>query len=283
MIADSKEIMTISTIFISLLGVLFSAYAENDMRQEFNYDDYAATLKTYMNNQGMVNYKQLKVNREKLDSFVLSVGRLNTESYEKWSEKKKIAFWLNIYNALTLKAIIDNYPIKSSFFKARLYPKNSIRQISGVWDKLKFTVMGRNMTLDDIEHKTLRKNFNEPRIHAALVCAAMGCPPLRNEPYTGDKLDAQLNDQARRFWKNTRKFKIDRNKKIVYLSSIFKWFGEDFVKTYGTDETFDGHSKPERAVLNFISKYLDDRNREYLTTGKYKIKYLDYDWSLNEQ
>ena len=83
--------------------------------------------------------------------------------------------------------------------------------------------------------------------------------------------------------KNTRKFKIDRNKKSVYLSSIFKWFGEDFVKTDGTDETFDEHSKSERAVLNFVSKYLDDIDREYLTTGKYKIKYLDYDWSLNEK
>lgn len=198
------ETMKIITIFITLLGVLFNVYAENDMRQEFNYDDYAATLKTYVNNQGMLNYKELKSNREKLDSFVFSVGRLNTESYEKWSEKKKIAFWLNIYNGLTLKAIIDNYPIKSSFFKARLYPKNSIRQISGVWDKLKFTVMGREMTLDEIEHKTLRKNFNEPRIHVALVCAAMGCPLLRNELYTGDKLDVQLNDQTHRFLQNTQ-------------------------------------------------------------------------------
>jgi len=165
MIADFREMMKIITIFVVLLVGLFSAYAENDVRQEFNYDDYAATLKAYVNNQGMVNYKELKSNREKLDSFLFSVGRLNTESYEKWSDKKKIAFWLNIYNGLTLKAIIDNYPIKSSFFKARLYPKNSIRQISGVWDKLKFNVMGQNMTLDEIEHKTLRKNFDEPRIH----------------------------------------------------------------------------------------------------------------------
>jgi len=88
------ETMKIITIFITLLGVLFNVNAENDMRQKFNYDDYAATLKTYVNNQGMLNYKELKSNREKLDSFVFNVGRLNTESYEKWSEKKKITFYI---------------------------------------------------------------------------------------------------------------------------------------------------------------------------------------------
>ena len=94
MIADFREMMKIITIFVVLLVGLFSAYAENDVRQEFNYDDYAATLKAYVNNQGMVNYKELKSNREKLDSFLFSVGRLNTESYEKWSEKKKITFYI---------------------------------------------------------------------------------------------------------------------------------------------------------------------------------------------
>jgi len=271
------------TAFIGILAVMFSTHAEENAGKQFDYDDYAAILKTYVDNQGMVNYKELQVNREKLDAFVFSIGKLNPEVYEQWGEKEKIAFWTNVYNALTLKAIVDNYPIKSSFFKSRRYPKNSIRQISGVWNKLKFTVMGREMTLNDIEHETLRKHFNEPRIHLALVCAAMGCPPLRNEPFTGDKLDAQLDDQTHLFLKNSQKFRIERNKQIVYLSSIFKWFGKDFVVSYGTDEKFAGYDKTKRAVLNFISKYLDANAREYLITGKYKIKYLDYDWSLNEK
>ena len=283
MIADFKNTMKSIAIFIILSVVPFSAYAEGDVRQEFGYDDYATILKTYVNNQGMVSYKELKANREKLDAFVFSLDKLNPEVYQNWSENAKIAFWTNIYNALTLKAILDNYPIKSSFFKSRLYPKNSIRQISGVWDKLKFTVMGKKITLNQIEHETLRKKFNEPRIHMALVCAAMGCPPLRNEPYTSDKLDVQFDDQTSRFLNNPQKLRMERDKKVVYLSSIFKWFGKDFVNTYQTDSKFSGHSEVERAVLNFISKYLDANDREYLATEDYKIKYLDYDWSLNEQ
>lgn len=271
------------TVFITVLGILFSAYAQEDIPQKFSYDDYVTTLKTFVNNQGMVNYKDLKANREELDAFVSSIGKLNPQVYEKWDEKEKIAFLINAYNGLTLKVIVDNYPIKSSFLKSRIYPKNSIRQIKGVWDKIKFNLIGKEKTLDQIEHKILRKEFNEPRIHMALVCAAMGCPALRNEPYTGDKLATQLDDQTERFLKDPEKFRIDRDDGELYLSSIFKWFGEDFIKTYGTYEKFSKYDEKERAVLNQISKYLEESDQEYLETGDYKIKYLDYDWSLNEQ
>ena len=154
----------------------------------------------------------MQAKRGELDEFVTAFGRLDEKVYEKWDEKAKIAFWLNAYNAFTLKAIIDNYPIKSSFFRSRVYPKNSIRQIPGVWDKIPFTVMGQDLTLEHIEHKILREGFDEPRIHMALVCAAIGCPPLRNEPYLGEELDDQLDDQTRRFLANQEKFKIARSR-----------------------------------------------------------------------
>ena len=143
--------------------------------------------------------------------------------------------------------------------------------------------MGRAMTLDGIEHGVLRKEFHEPRIHMALVCAAMGCPPLRNEPYTGDRLGDQLDDQARRFLSNPAKFRIAANEGTVYLSSIFKWFGEDFVPGYGVEQGYGAHSAAQRAVLHFISGYLDKQEAERLSSGDYSISYLDYDWSLNEQ
>ena len=231
----------------------------------------------------MVNYGELKTHPENLNVFLSRAEGLEEGVYDGWTEKQKTAFWINMYNALTLKAIIDHYPIKSSWKASLAYPKNSIRQVPGVWDKMKFRVMGREMTLDNIEHDTLRKRFNEPRIHVALVCAAMGCPALRNEPYTEGKLDAQLDDQARRFLKDPEKLRIARDEGRIYLSSIFKWFGEDFIKTYGTDERFSGKGKAERSVLNFIGNHLDENEKEYLITGKYSIKYLDYDWSLNEQ
>jgi hypothetical protein len=264
------------TIFGSILiGNVQSATPLND--------DFAAVLKTYVNQNGMVDYRGLKDNSGRLISFVAALDVLPQDVYQKWSVKEKIAFWINAYNALTLKAIIDNYPISAGFFKALAYPRNSIRQIPGVWDNLRFGVLGKRMTLDEIEHSTLRKDFNEPRIHLALVCAAMGCPPLRNEPYIGDKLDQQLDDQARHFLANSQKFAINRDQGKVYLSPIFKWFGGDFVKTYGTDREFAGFSPEERAVLNFITKYFKAQDQEYLRQGVYTISYLDYDWSLNEQ
>ncbi len=250
---------------------------------EISFDDYAAVLKSHVDDHGMVNYKGLKANRKPLDDFISSLSRLDPKFYDGWNDKEKIAFWINAYNALTLKAIVDHYPIEASFLKSFVYPKNSIRQIPGVWDKLTFAVMGSNMTLDGIEHSTLRAKFNEPRIHMALVCAAMGCPPLRNEPYTGAKLDAQLGDQAAKFLRNPEKFRIDRNNSKVNLSSIFNWFGQDFVKTYGTVKEFSGFSKKERAVLNFISRYLAPADRAFLLKSGFTIEYLKYDWSLNER
>ncbi|RMG55293.1 MAG: DUF547 domain-containing protein [Acidobacteria bacterium] len=250
---------------------------------QFSYEAYAAILEAYVDERGLVDYDGLKADRQRLDAFARVVATLDPHTYEQWNEAEKIAFWINAYNALTLEAIIAHYPIKPRFGVSLIYPKNSIRQIPGVWDKLTFEVMGRAMTLDEIEHDVLRAKFHEPRIHMALVCAARGCPPLRNEPYVGDRLDEQLDDQARRFLSNPEKFRIDRRRGIVYLSSIFKWFGGDFVNQYGGSKRFPGHRPEQRAVLHFISRYLDPADREYLEKGAYKIEYLDYDWSLNEQ
>ena len=249
----------------------------------FTYEDYAAALKSYANEQGMINYIGLKADRQRLDAFNEALRKVSLTEYERWAEQEKIAFWINAYNSLTLKAIIDHYPIKSCFVGAIRFPKNSIRQIPGVWDKLQFRVMGRNMTLDEIEHNTLRVYFNEPRIHLALVCASRSCAVLRNEPYTGDRLSSQLDEQTRRYLQRPKNFRIDREKKRVYLSSLFKWYGKDFIKTYGTSVGFAGHNDAERAVLNFISNYLAESERRYLRNERYGLKYLDYDWALNEQ
>ncbi|MHC4131762.1 MAG: DUF547 domain-containing protein [Planctomycetota bacterium] len=249
--------------------------------QEFSYDGYATVLSANVDSEGMVNYKVLTNSRDKLDSFVESMANLDSKTFEKWEDNAKIAFWLNAYNSLTLKAIIDNYPIKAGFFKSRIYPKNSIRQISGVWDKIKFDVMGKKYTLEHIEHKILRVEFNEPRIHMAMVCAAIGCPPLRNEPYIAKKLDAQLEDQSNKFLANPEKFRLEEA--VVYISPIFKWFASDFVKTYGKGGPFAGNTGAKAAVLRFVSEHLDETIKKEMETKKLKIKYLDYDWSLNEQ
>jgi len=243
--------------------------------------DYADTLHRFVDDHGMVDYAGLKADHQSLDRFLKGIAGQSPDEYNAWPQSRQIAFWINAYNAITLKSIINNYPISASFFGSFLYPKNSIRQISGVWDKTEWDVMGRQMTLNNIEHDTLRKDFHEPRIHVALVCASISCPPLRNEPYAGNKLDAQLNDQLHRYFTNGKGLRIDRDKNIVYFSEIFKWYGKDFVN--GPVTGFDDHSDVDKAVLAVMAKHVSDADAKYLRDGHYRIKYMDYNWGLNEQ
>ena len=250
----------------------------------FSYDDYGAVLAAFVDRQGLVDYQALKANRQRLDAFVAALATLSSVVYSNWSEKDQIAVWINAYNALTLEAVIEHYPIQASLLRSVIFPRNSIRQIPGVWTELQFEVLGKKVTLDHIEHQILRTQFSEPRIHMALVCAGKGCPPLRNEPYTGDRLDEQFMDQTKTFLTQQDKFRIDRSRGRVYLSPIFQWFGGDFVKTYGGKATPKaGRSTEEKAVLNFIAAHLEANDHDYLSTANYSVVYLDYDWSLNEQ
>jgi hypothetical protein len=240
--------------------------------EPFTYDAYAEVLDLYVDEQGLVDYKALQANRQLLDDFNASIGAVSPATYESWNEAEQIAFLINAYNAFTLESIIDQDPLK-----------DSIRDIPGVWRIRSFKIAGQEKTLDNIEHQTLRSQFNEPRIHAALVCAAISCPPLRPEPYTAENLDAQLDDQVEQWLANADSgFKIDRENNQVYVSSIFDWFGEDWLTSYSVDQGFTGSDK-EKAVLNFISDYVDAEDREYLAAGDYNIGLLDYDWSLNIQ
>jgi hypothetical protein len=275
--------MTLGTFLLALIMVAFSGPLLGAANPEgFSYTEYGKLLKAYVDDRGMVDYRGMKANHTALDDFIASASRLDRETFDRWNDEEKIAFWINVYNALTLKAIIDHYPIRPSFLKSFVYPKNSIRQIPGVWEKLKFPVMNGDITLDDIEHGMLRAKFHEPRIHMALVCAAMGCPPLRNEPFTAAKLDAQLDDQSSRFLRDPKKFLIDRTTRVVRLSPIFEWFGDDFREKYGGKDHIPGVSARERAALNFVSQYLDSHDRAYLMKGGFSVTYAQYDWSLNE-
>lgn len=283
MASDSRQLG-----FAVVLLVVFSCfqpagYGQGQGGHAFDYTDYAEVLRTYVDDRGMVNYRQLKAKPGSLRSYVKALAALPRARYQAWDDSAKIAFWLNAYNGLTLQTIIDNYPIKASFFRSRIYPKNSIRQIPGVWDKTKFTVMGRKVTLGHIEHKILRVEFDEPRIHMAMVCAALGCPLLRNEPFLGSRLDEQLDDQTRNFLANRRKFRLDRGRRTIFLSPIFKWFGKDFVKTYAPTRHLGRHDRKGSAVLNFIAVYLEGADQRDVRRGDFKVKYLDYDWSLNER
>jgi hypothetical protein len=248
-----------------------------------SYESYGDVLEEYVNDSGLVDYAGLKINRGALDTFVKNLADLDNSAFAAFDEKEKIALWINAYNALTLRAIIDHFPIEPSKVKSLVFPRNSIRQIPGVWDELKFDIMGRSMSLNEIEHEVLRAQFREPRIHMALVCASIGCPPLRKQPFRGDALDRQLDDQTRRFLEHPRNFRIDRDRKVIHLSSIFDWFGEDFAGFNEEDDIPGRRSRKKQAVLKFIKGYVNGEDAAYISKGKFKVSFLLYDWSLNEQ
>ncbi|MEL7331067.1 MAG: DUF547 domain-containing protein [Cyanobacteria bacterium J06560_2] len=264
-------------LFISSQAEADSAVAQIETAQgetttaasEVNTAALADVLATYVDEQGLVDYDSLQANRQQLDAYNASIQLTSQASFDSWSEPEQIAFLINAYNSLTLKSIIDQSPIK-----------DSIKDITGVWRFKKHGLLGAEQTLNNIEHDILRKNYNEPRIHAALVCAALSCPYLRQEPFTGDNLEAQLDDQVRIFLSRSEVLEIDAANGEVKLSSIFDWFTGDWATSFTPEEGFSG-SDDERAVLNFISGYLDAADADYLKTGDYKIRYSDYDWSLN--
>ena len=272
----------------------YAAVGATVQQAPFSYDGYAATLKAYVDDKGLVNYRALQRDHQKLDEFLLAMARLDPKTYNLWDEKAKVAFWSNAYNALTLKLIIDNYPIKVSAPVEPEVPANSIMQIPARWEKVQWLVMGRKLTLDQIENAILRGQdkdmaaeyglFYEPRVHMDMTCAGMSCPPLRTEPYLGPRLDQQLDEQARAFMANPTNFRIDRRARKVYVSRILgTWFPGDFVKAYAPKEGFAGHSETERAYLSFCAKYASPADAQYLKDGDYTVVTSLYDWSLNEQ
>lgn len=230
----------------------------------------ARVLETYVDEQGLVDYASLQTNRQDLDAFNASLQLTESAVFESWSQADQIAFLVNAYNSLTLKAIINESPIKN------------IKDIPGVWRFNRHGILQSEQTLDNIEHDILRANYSEPRIHAALVCAAVSCPYLRQEPFTGENLDAQLDDQVEVFLSRPEVFTIDQENNEVTLSKIFDWFGQDWLPGFSPEAGFAG-TENERAVLNFISGYLDEDARAYLQAGDYTVTYANYDWSLNQQ
>lgn len=247
-----------------------STVAVSDVKEPYQLDEYAQVLDTYVDEKGLVDYDGLQANREQLDRVVASFGAVTPDTYDSWSEDDQIAFLINAYNVFTLQSIIDQEPLKSS-----------IRDIPGVWRVRQFDIAGDEKTLDTIEHGVLRVDFDEPRIHAALVCAAISCPPLRGEPFRGEQLDAQLDDQVDQWLTGEHGLKVDQAGDRVAISSIFEWFGEDWIPQYANAQ-FPGNDK-EQAVLSFITDYVDPETKAYLEQGGYDVTYLDYDWSLNRQ
>ena len=222
-------------------------------------------LQNYVVN-GLVDYKNLK-NDNRLDKYL---SQLSNTDPSKLNRKEKLAFWINAYNAFTLQIVTANYPIES------ITDLNTggkiIAYLLGdtVWDKEFITINNKKYSLNDIEHKILRK-MNEPRIHFAIVCASISCPELLNEAFESKTLENQLESQTRKFLNDKTRNDFDLKKRQAYISEIFNWFDDDF-----------GDS--DENVLMFISKYVPENTSLDIKSNvtEWNTSYNDYNWNLNE-
>lgn len=265
--------MKIAVVIFALALVAMPFSCACGQQGGVDYKSYSRVLKANVRD-GLVNYRAINDNMDYLNAYLQSLTSLHVREYESWSREERIAFWINAYNAITIFGIIKNYPIEpGGFFARRRFPHNSIRQIGDFWDTPFVDVMGAEITLNQIEHDTLRAKFGDPRIHFSIVCASIGCPLISGEIYRGDALDNQLENDAWRFINNGDKVRVNREKNRIYVSSIFDWYKKDFPDTEGSDQ---------KGFMEFILRYIDPDTRDFIIKSRPKVKFLDYDWTLNE-
>ncbi len=218
---------------------------------------------------GEVNYSAV-CQDERLGQYT---NQLATQDPVNISDRDtRLAFWINAYNAYTLKLICDHYPLKSiqQLHKGGFVIGSVLGQTA--WDRRIAKINGELLSLGHIEHKIIRKEFDDARIHFAIVCAAKSCPPLRSEAYEGARLDEQLNEQGKIFLANKGLNNFDVTAKTANLSPIFSWFKQDF------------GSRPARVLeylLPFMPSEAADAVRQDL--GNWRIRYTPYDWDLNDR
>ena len=227
-----------------ILIITLLIVCSKSLGQSVDYKNYSQFLKKYVSESGNVSYDKIK--KSELEDITDQF--LSNPPAKSWSREDKLAYYINVYNAFTIKSVVDNYPVKS------------IKDIAGVWDKAYIKINKIVYSLGDIENKVLRK-MDEPRIHFAINCASFSCPKMSNNFYNPDKIEAQLEAAATAFIN-------DKNKNIISVSEakvsmIFNWFEGDF--------------KKNGSIIGFLNKFSNAK-----IDKKTKIKFLDYNWSLNK-
>ncbi|MGB3181501.1 MAG: DUF547 domain-containing protein [Cyclobacteriaceae bacterium] len=232
-----------------------SASPEGNNTSSPSHQAFTRLLQKHVDDKGMVDYRGFAQDSTELNAYLEELEAAPPSS--QWQKDEKLAYWINAYNAYTIQLILKNYPLKSI---KDITKGPNVPFVNSPWDITFISIGGEELDLNNIEHSIIRKEFDEPRIHFALVCAAISCPPLRNEAYEAAKLDDQLHEQAKTFLSNPDKNKLEGDR--LQISKIFSWYGGDF----------------EQGVAAYIhSLYPNKANKDA------EVDYMDYNWALNEQ
>ena len=269
----TRALALVSTLLALL--VASGAQARSQVPPEVFDHQYGAwdqVLRRHVDDAGRVAYASVATDPD-LTTFLDSVAAVPPDRVAAFSRAQKVAFYVNVYNALTLRTIVDSLPTAS------------IRDIRpDPWESSRWTVGGRRMSLNEIEHKKLRKDLDEPRVHFVLVCAAISCPVLRDRALLPTDLDEQLDRAAREFFTDPARNRVDRASGKVYLSRILDWYGDDFVGAEVPElPGLTSLDRKEAAVIRYMAAHLPEEDRSFLAAGSFTIVLNEYDWSLNTQ
>jgi hypothetical protein len=235
---------------------LKEAYAEKDAGASFDHSAFDRLVRKHVSEGGWVDYAGMKSDQAMLARYIDSLA---SAPFDDLGRDEKLALLINAYNAFTLQLILEHYPIAS------------IRDIPGEerWDAKRWRVGPYTWSLNEIEHEQIRPKFAEPRIHFALVCAAIGCPPLRSEAYDAKRLDEQLDDQMRYTHTHQRWLQYAPGSATISLTSLYDWYACDFEQVAGS-------------VLSFAGRYSTELEHAMQSGNAPAIQWLDYDWTLND-
>jgi len=240
----------------------------------FSHHALDQILEAYVDSLGRVDYLALKKSRQLLDAYTDSLGLYSPHSHPALfpSRNHSLAYWINAYNALVLKGVVDAYPIESV---------KDIKILNGFFRRTSFIVGGRALTLDAIENQIIRPQFKDARIHAVVNCAAASCPALEKRAFTGEDLHERLQAAFFRFANDPQYVFLDRQNEKLHLSKILDWYGNDFTHWFPT-EHISGVSKP--TLIAYLSLYLPTEDSTYLRQHPdIDISFNDFDWALNQQ
>jgi hypothetical protein len=248
------------------LFFLAGPVAQGDETKGFDHshsawDEWLREHVTVKDTASTVDYKKGKASYARLKGYLDGAATVKKAGYESWSPNRRLAFLVNAYNALTVRLILESYPVKSIKDLGSLF--------KSPWKKQFFTLLGEETSLDGLEHGWIRKQFPDPRLHMALVCASAGCPMLRDEAWLAEKLEGQLEDSVKRFLSDPARNRYDAAENRFTVSKLFDWYESDFKAQAGS-------------VQAFLAKYMGKTAQERTKMKEAKLSYTDYDWSLNE-
>jgi hypothetical protein len=238
-------------------ATLKETYADQQGTARFDHAALDGLLRRYVDDAGFVDYAGLASEKQTLDHYLDALGQADVENL---GRDERLALLLNAYNAFTLRLILDHRPL------------GSIREIPEEhrWDDVRWVLGGKRYSLNQIEHELIRPNFREPRVHFALVCAAVGCPPLRREAYTADRLEAQLEAQAVYVHTSPRWLRYEDDADTAYLTRLYDWYAGDFQQVAGS-------------ILAYAARYVPALNARIEAGRPPRVEHLDYEWALNSK